>query len=326
MSEQVSYQRVPSVNRNPGARSRQDRRPSERATGIEPAWPAWKAGTLPLSYARILVPAGSTAGPARTAKLPCPRRSAKRFLARDCVCYFSVSGLASPMRNFVLGFAAVGLAFLCSARADLTIVQRVEGVAQNGNVTVKIKGDMQRIDAPSQPTRIIDGKTGEMTDLINDQKSFVKISAAQIKAAAASMSLSADKKSTASKLTPTGKKETINGYETEEYVYETPQFKASFWVANKYPGAADILKQMQKPISGAWKPSNMGLPDYTDFSGMPLKTVISVGESQVATTIVSVKQDPLNANEFEIPKDFQPLKEPDQSGSRSGAPSTSSTP
>ena len=24
----------------------------ERAAGIEPAWPAWKAGTLPLSYAR----------------------------------------------------------------------------------------------------------------------------------------------------------------------------------------------------------------------------------------------------------------------------------
>jgi hypothetical protein len=26
---------------------------NERATGIEPALPAWKAGTLPLSYARI---------------------------------------------------------------------------------------------------------------------------------------------------------------------------------------------------------------------------------------------------------------------------------
>src|SRR5438094_1951065 len=25
---------------------------NQRATGIEPAWPAWKAGTLPLSYAR----------------------------------------------------------------------------------------------------------------------------------------------------------------------------------------------------------------------------------------------------------------------------------
>ena len=27
---------------------------AERATGIEPAWPAWKAGALPLSYARML--------------------------------------------------------------------------------------------------------------------------------------------------------------------------------------------------------------------------------------------------------------------------------
>lgn len=24
----------------------------ERVAGIEPAWPAWKAGTLPLSYTR----------------------------------------------------------------------------------------------------------------------------------------------------------------------------------------------------------------------------------------------------------------------------------
>jgi hypothetical protein len=27
---------------------------NERATGIEPALPAWKAGTLPLSYARVV--------------------------------------------------------------------------------------------------------------------------------------------------------------------------------------------------------------------------------------------------------------------------------
>jgi hypothetical protein len=26
----------------------------ERVTGIEPAWPAWKAGALPLSYTRML--------------------------------------------------------------------------------------------------------------------------------------------------------------------------------------------------------------------------------------------------------------------------------
>ena len=27
----------------------------ERATGIEPVWPAWKAGVLPLNYARLQV-------------------------------------------------------------------------------------------------------------------------------------------------------------------------------------------------------------------------------------------------------------------------------
>ena len=26
----------------------------ERVTGIEPAWPAWKAGALPLSYTRVV--------------------------------------------------------------------------------------------------------------------------------------------------------------------------------------------------------------------------------------------------------------------------------
>jgi hypothetical protein len=215
------------------------------------------------------------------------------------------------MRNLAALYLIVTLGLLVSARADLTIVQRVDGAGPNGEVTVKIKGDKERIDAPSQPTRIIDGKTGEMTDLMNDKKSFVRISAEQMKAAAETINKFDDgKQASPHKLTPTGKKETINGYETEEFVFETPQFKASFWVATKYPDAAGILKQMQAPVSGAWKPSNMGMPDYTDFAGLPLKTVISVGDNQVATTIMSVKKDSINATDFDIPKDFQELKKP----------------
>jgi hypothetical protein len=36
----------------------------ERVEGIEPSWPAWKAGTLPLSYTRITdrIIAGRTGG------------------------------------------------------------------------------------------------------------------------------------------------------------------------------------------------------------------------------------------------------------------------
>ena len=215
------------------------------------------------------------------------------------------------MRTLTALYSIIALGLLVSARADLTIVQRVEGVGQNGEVTVKIKGDKERIDAPSQPTRIIDGKTGEMTDLLNDKKSFVRISAEQMKAAAETIhKFDEGKKSSAPKLTPTGKKESINGYETEEFVYETPEFKASFWVAAKYPDASGILKQLQVPLSGAWKPSNLGMPDYTDFAGLPLKTVISVGSNQVVTTIMSIKKDSISAAEFDIPKDFQELKKP----------------
>jgi len=215
------------------------------------------------------------------------------------------------MRNLAALYSIVAIGLVVSAQADLTIVQRVEGVGQDGEVTVKIKGDKERIDAPSQPTRIIDGKTGEMTDLLNEKRSFVRISADQMKAAAETINKFDDgKQPSRPKLTSTGKKHTINGYETEEFVYETPQFKASFWVATNYPDASGILKQMQAPVSGAWKPSNMGMPDYTDFAGLPLRTVISVGNNQVATTIVSVKKETINAADFEIPKDFQELKKP----------------
>src|SRR5213592_3179287 len=131
------------------------------------------------------------------------------------------------MRNFAALYSIVSLGLLVSARGDLTSVQRVEGAGQNGDVTVKIKGDKERVDAPSQPTRIIDGKTGEMTDLMNDKKSFMRISAEQMKAAAETINkFDEGKQPSAPKLTPTGKKETINGYETEEFVYEMQQFKA----------------------------------------------------------------------------------------------------
>src|SRR5438876_524245 len=80
------------------------------------------------------------------------------------------------MRNFAALYSVIALVPLVCARADLTIVQKIEGPGQNGEITVKIKGDKERMDAPSQPTRIIDGKTGEMTDLLNEKKSFIRIS------------------------------------------------------------------------------------------------------------------------------------------------------
>src|SRR5205807_7650174 len=78
----------------------------------------------------------------------------------------------------------VGACLLLSARADLTIVQKVEGVGGGGEMTMKIKGDKMRIEISPEITTIFDGGTGELTNLMNDQKTVVGISAAKLKAAA----------------------------------------------------------------------------------------------------------------------------------------------
>jgi hypothetical protein len=102
-------------------------------------------------------------------------------------------------------------------------------------------------------------------------------------------------------------------------------------VAAKFPDSGAILKEMQAPISGAWKPSNLGMPDYTDFSGIPLKTVINGGGGEMTTTIVSIKRDSVSSAEFEIPKDFKEMTRSNQvkpggAAAGSGGPSPAVTP
>jgi len=210
---------------------------------------------------------------------------------------------------------SLGVCLVITARADLTIVQKVEGAGPVADMTIKIKGDKARIDATPQISTIIDGKTGEMINLMNDQKAAVRVSAEKMKAAAEMVSKFTDKNKNKSaekpKLAATGKKETVNGYETEEYVYEAPDLKATYWIASKYPDGPAILKELQSLKSEAWTASNAKMPDYRDFPGLPIKTVISVGGNQITSTITSIRKDPVSDAEFSIPKDFQEIKTPE---------------
>ena len=241
-------------------------------------------------------------------------RVAKAFaVVARAICYSAWRGLATEIMKLACLLITVGICLLLPARADLTIVQKVEGAGQGGEMTIKIKGDKARIDATPKMTTIIDGKTGEITNLMNDRKKVLRISAEKMKAAAEMIGKFNGKNETVkkAKLTPTGQKETIAGYETEQYVYETPAFKATYWIASKYPNGAAILKQLQSLNSEAWNPKRIGMPDYRDFPGLPLKTIVSVSGSKVTTTLTSIKQDPLNDAEFAIPTDFQEVKVPE---------------
>jgi hypothetical protein len=219
------------------------------------------------------------------------------------------------------------------ARADLTIVQKVDGIGAMNEMTIKIKGDKARVEASPQAATIIDSKTGDIVNVMTGQKQFMRISAAQAKAAAAmAMGGATDETKVAQRpqLKPTGKKLEIDGYETDEYVFETPQLSATYWIAANYPNAAEIVKQLQSMTSEAWGTAAQGMPDYRDFPGLPLRSRVSVGGQQITTTLASVKHDPLPDSEFAPPAGFTEMKVPDMNallgGGKSAAPKPSASP
>src|SRR6266436_10157438 len=234
------------------------------------------------------------------------------------------------------------ISFLLSARADLTILQKVERAGSATNMTIKLKGDKVRIEASPQLTTIIDGKTGEVTNLMNDQKTVVRISAEKAKAVTNMINKFDAKKEGAGKvkLTPTGQKETINGYETEKYTYAGPDFKATYWIAPNYPDGPTILGQLQSIKSEFWDAANAKMPDFRDFPGLPIRTQLVMTKeepapekkrtatpsshgTEITSTITSVSREPISDSEFTVPNDFKEPKLPDIFEKKNTAPSVS---
>jgi|SRR5438552_1875655 len=206
----------------------------------------------------------------------------------------------------------VAVAWPITARADLTIVQKVDGISMFKEITMKLKGDKARIEVSPEMAAIIDNKSGDIINLMNGQKKFVRLSADQSKAIAGLASKYGDTAAAAvkPKLKATGKQEIVNGYETDEYVRESRTMKESYWIALKYPDSAGIVKQLQAITPAAWNNIAKGLFDYRDFPGLPLRTIVKTEGSEVVSTIVSIKQDPLPETEFLVPKDYEELKVP----------------
>lgn len=215
-----------------------------------------------------------------------------------------------------------------TARGDLTVVQKVEGVGSVKQITTKLKGDKARVEVSPEITAIIDNKSGDMLSLMNTKKKFLRMSAEKSRAIAELASkYSGDSPAATekSKLAPTGRKEMINGYETEEYVRESASVKEHYWIALKYPDSAAIVKQLQSIAPAAWNEIAKGVLDFRDFPGLPLRTIVETERGEITSTITSIKQDPLTEAEFAVPKDFQELKIPNLQDVLSERPSAAPT-
>ena len=197
-----------------------------------------------------------------------------------------------------------------SARADFTILQKVEQKGSSTEIVLKLKGDKIRMEATADVTMIVDGKTGDTITLMNKQKKFLRISGEKARVIAELATKYGGPTTENPKLVATGRKMTLNGYQAEEYVGETKLFKAKYWIAPDFPDSAAIMKQLQGVIPSAWNDLAKGLMDYRDLPGFPLRTEVKMDEEEITSTVTAVKRENLSEAEFVPPKDFQEMKVP----------------
>lgn len=228
-----------------------------------------------------------------------------------------------------------------AARADLTIVYSTtvqpanhnqkgqptpSAVAAANDMTIRIKGDKARIDVAPQLTTIFDGGTGDLLNLLNDQKTIVRIPPQKMQAIGDMLNKFGGNKAASDKprLTPTGQREVINGYDTEQYTYDGPDFKATYWIAPNYPNGAAVLAQLQSIKSEFWDAANTKMPDFRDFPGLPIRMRMVVSNlavehtgggsghpTEITTVVSGVSLNSIPDNQFTVPADFKEIAMPD---------------
>ncbi len=216
------------------------------------------------------------------------------------------------MKRQLLAAAAL-LVSTALLRADLVVTQKVEGAGQNGDVTMKIKGDKIRADLPRGVSSITDASTGEVITLMHSQKTYLRIPAERAKEMMERMQKLAGGNGGGEppKLQPTGKKEKVGEWDTEVFTTKIGGMQLTYWIAKDYPDYERLLESMTKIQQGGMGTlgKNLG-PDPKEFQGMPVKTEMSLNGKKITSTISSIEEKPVDDKIFELPKDYREIELP----------------
>lgn len=214
----------------------------------------------------------------------------------------------------LLSLLAASTIFITTASADWVIESKIESPQLNAETTTKVKGDKLRVDIPNGPagamSSIVDTKSGESIQLVHSQKMAVKTSAETLKQAMdAAKQKAGGKEGAKPDLKPTGETEKVGGYDCEIYTWADGGVTAKLWVAKNHP-QAKALKEFEKQMrSGFFGGMQMG-PDTSTLSGPAIKTETTTQGMKITSTIVSIKEQDVNANEFEVPAGYQSMSLP----------------
>jgi hypothetical protein len=208
-------------------------------------------------------------------------------------------------------FALIALALsVVAARADFVIQQKIESTEQNGIVTLKFKDDKTRRDMPTERVGdvsiIQDLNTGDTITMIHRQKAVRKESGTEFKQRMEQMDDGITNAVTP-KPVDTGRTEKVDNYDTEIYSWtNSSQMSGTFWVAKNYPDYQKIrplyLKLEQSPAGQMVKRTT---PGTSAFPGMVVKSQIKSPMGETIKTLISAKEEPVAASDFQIPEDYQ---------------------
>lgn len=218
------------------------------------------------------------------------------------------------MKHPVACLAALCL-FASPAFADWVIESQIESPQMNSKTTIKIKGDKMRADIASGPmgamSSIMDSASGESIQLIHAQKMAMKTTAAQMKAAMEMAKKSAGPQAggPAAKLQATGQSEKVGDYDCEIWSWTDGSVSSKYWIAKNHP-QAEALKEVDKKMRSGALGSMSGGPDTSVLPGPVMKTETSANGMTMKTTVLSMKEAPVDAKEFEVPADYQALTMP----------------
>lgn len=203
---------------------------------------------------------------------------------------------------------------LRSLHADLTVVQKIEGMGLATESTTKVKGDKTRVDAMPGMSMIINGGTGDILNIMHSQRSYMKIPADAAKLAVSKMvSPKGDSADAKPKLVATGKKETINTYPSEEYTSEVAGRKVTVWLTTALPNYQTALKQMTAAMGqGPLAATMQSFSFYSnDLPGFPIRTVSEIAPGQTITaTTVSLDEKPIADADFAVPAGYKEVSMP----------------
>lgn len=196
------------------------------------------------------------------------------------------------------------------ARADLVVVQKVEGSGLEGEMTIRFQGTKVRADLALPLSTIVDSATGETLVLQHKTKTFNRITAEQTKSLSEQL-LKAQGATEPPNLTPIGEKKEVAGHQTHGFVWTVGQLKIKFWVCSDFPNADAIQQQLNLlQNSGLATVAASMMPTAAQMPGLRLRTEFELSGQKVSTTIVSIKESPVEAKIFEVPAGYKEVAVP----------------